>query len=89
MMTTDIIAISIVLGCIVLVVSGALKWFLRLMMGIVLGIMILICLGFLADSAKFNEMSKGLFKRGMIIPCVKDHVVLIADQVADQPLSPR
>jgi hypothetical protein len=89
MITTDIIAISIVLVCILLVISGTLKWVLRLMVGIVLGIVILICLGFLADNPRFNEMSKGFFQSGTIIPGVKNHIVSIADQAADQPLNPR
>jgi len=88
MITTDIIAIFIVVSCILLVVSGALKWFLRLTVGLVLGIGILICLGFLAENPKFNEMSKGLFQSGTIIPSVKNRLVSIADQVADQPLNP-
>ena len=81
-MTTDIIAISIVLVCVLLSVSGALKWFLRIGAGMLLGILILVCLGFLADNPKFNEMSRGLFRGGTIIPCVKNQVVSVTDQAA-------
>jgi len=82
MITTDVIAVSIVVLCVVLVVSGAMKWFLRIGAGILLGIVILICLGFLADNPRFNEISKGFFKGGEIIPCVKSQMTALASQTS-------
>jgi len=77
MMTADIIAVSIVFLCLLLVLSGALKWLLRIGAGILLGVVILICLGFLADNPRFHELSKGFLKDGTIIHCVKSQVVSI------------
>jgi hypothetical protein len=85
----DMVAISIIVVCIVLGLSGAFKWLLRLITGLLLGTAIVVCLGFLADNQAFDHASKGFFREGKLIPSVKSHVVSIANQVADQPSNPR
>ena len=77
MVTGDFIAIGIVLVCIVLGVSGALKWLMRLALGAALGLLILALIGLLASNQRFNDMSHGLFKQGVVIPYIRHQVGIV------------
>lgn len=74
MVTSDLIAIGIVVLCVVLGILGTFKWLLRFAAGMVLGLAILACLGLLAENPKFNEASRGIFTGGVVIPCMRNQV---------------
>jgi len=74
MVTGDFIAIGILLVCIVLGVSGALKWLMRLVLGAALGLLILALIGLLVSNQRFNDISHGLFEQGVVIPYVRHQV---------------
>ncbi|MHC4700981.1 MAG: hypothetical protein ACYTFQ_10430 [Planctomycetota bacterium] len=76
MLTSDLIAIGIIVLCIVLALCGVLKWLLRFCAGVALGLLILSCVALLADNPEFNEITKGKLNGGKVIPCVRrtEHV---------------
>jgi len=79
MVMSDLIAIGILVICIVLGILGMLKWILRLVAGLILGVLILVGLGMLADNPKFNEASHGIFKDGVVIPCMRSQVRAVGE----------
>ncbi|MHC4119809.1 MAG: hypothetical protein ACYSWO_20110 [Planctomycetota bacterium] len=74
MLTSDLIAIGIIVLCIVLALCGVLKWLLRFCAGVALGLLILSCVALLADNPEFNEITKGKLNGGKVIPCVRSQV---------------
>lgn len=82
MATSDFIAISILIICAILGVLGTLKWLFRFIVGIILGVMILVCLGFLTENAKFNQASRGIFKGGVVIPCMRNQAYTIGEIIS-------
>jgi len=82
MATSDFIAISILIVCAVLGVLGTFKWLLRFAVGIILGLMILVCLGLLADNPKFDQASRGIFKGGVVIPCMRNQAYTIGEFIS-------
>ena len=79
MVMSDSIAVSILLFCMVLGILGALKWLLRLFAGIALGLLILTCIGLLTDNPRFDQISRGAFKDGTVIPYLMDQVSTVGE----------
>ena len=82
MATSDLIAVGILIFCIVLSVLGTLKWLLRLIAGVVLGLMILACIGLLSGNPKFDKVSQGVFRGGVVIPCMRNQVRSIGEFIS-------
>jgi len=82
MVTSDLVAIGIVVVCIVLGILGTFKWLLRFAAGMVLGLAILACLGLLAENPKFNDASRGIFKGGVVIPCMRNQVRYVGEFIS-------
>jgi hypothetical protein len=74
MVTGDFIAVGILLFCAVLSFLGALKWLLRIAGGLALGALILMGLSLLADNPEFNDASQGVFRQGVVMPCMRYQV---------------
>lgn len=74
MITSDLIAIGILILCIALAMVGILKWLFRFCAGVALGLLVLSCIGLLADNPKFDRLSKGAFRGGKVIPCIRSQV---------------
>ncbi len=79
MLTSDLIAIGILVLCVFLALFGVLKWLFRFCAGIVLGLLILSCIGLLADNPKFDQITKGRFSGGKVIPCVRSQVRTVGE----------
>lgn len=88
MMTSDFIAIVILIFCIVLGLLGILKWLLRFFAGVVLGILILVCIGLLAENPKFNEVSHGAFRDGKVIPYIRNQIGAVGDFIRNTDEEP-
>lgn len=82
MMTSDLIAIGILVFCIALSMLGILKWLFRFFAGVVLGLLVLSCIGLLADNPKFDELSRGKFRGGKVIPCIRSQVQSVGEFLA-------
>jgi len=67
MITSDLIAIGILVICIVLAMFG------------VLSLLVLSCIGLLADNPKFDELSRGAFRGGKVIPCIRSQVRYVGE----------
>lgn len=74
MITSDLIAVGILVLCIVLAMCGILKWLFRFCAGVALGLLVLSCIGLLADNPKFHQLSRGAFSGGKVIPCIRSQV---------------
>ena len=79
MLTSDLIAIGILVLCIVLAMCGVLKWLFRFVAGVVLGLLILSCIGILADNPKFDQVSRGAFRDGIVIPYLRSQVSAVGE----------
>ncbi|NOR66282.1 MAG: hypothetical protein GQ528_02880 [Woeseiaceae bacterium] len=79
MLTSDLIAIGILVLCIVLTLFGVLKWMFRFFAGVALGLLILSCIGLLLDNPKFDQATKGKLSGGKVIPCVRSQVRTIGE----------
>jgi hypothetical protein len=79
MITSDLIAIGILILCIVLAMLGILKWLLRFCAGVALGLLVLSCIGLLADNPKFDQLSRGAFRGGKVIPCIRSQVHYVGE----------
>jgi len=82
MATSDIIAVVVMISCVVLGVLGAFKWLARFLAGALLGFLILACISLLAERPKFDELSKGVFKQGVLIPCIRKQVSNLGDIIS-------
>ncbi|MHC4166178.1 MAG: hypothetical protein ACYSWQ_04415 [Planctomycetota bacterium] len=93
MITSDLIAVGILVLCIALAMFGVLKWLFRFCAGVVLGLLVLSCIGLLADNPKFDQLSRGAFTGGKVIPCIRSQVRSVgrflagADQQPDQTVA--
>lgn len=74
MLTSDLIAIGILVLCIALALFGVLKWLFRFFAGVALGLLILSCIGLLLDNPEFNQVTKGKLSGGKVIPCVRSQI---------------
>jgi uncharacterized membrane protein YraQ (UPF0718 family) len=79
MLTSDLIAIGILVLCIALALFGVLKWLLRLFAGVALGLLILSCIGLLLENPKFDQITKGKLSGGTVIPCVRSQVRTVGE----------
>ncbi len=79
MLTSDLIAIGILVLCVLLALFGVLKWLFRFCAGVVLGLLILSCIGLLADNPKFDQVTKGRLSGGKVIPCVRSQVRTVGE----------
>ena len=77
MVIGDLIAVGILLFCTISSLLGAMKWLLRIAGGIVFGALIPMGLSLLADNSKFNDVSQGVFRQGIVISCVRYQVSAI------------
>ncbi len=80
MASSDVIAVSVIIVCVILATLGTLKWLFRLFGGLVLGVLILGVVALLSANPKFNEVSKGLFRDGVVIPCVRQQITSLVDR---------
>ena len=93
MITSDLIAVGILVLCIALAMFGVLKWLFRFCAGVVLGLLVLSCIGLLADNPEFDQLSRGAFTGGKVIPCIRSQVRSVgqflarADQQPDQTVA--
>ena len=74
MVMSDYIALGILIFCISLGLCGLLKWLLRFIAGAAVGVVILIGLSFLANDPHFNKFSHGVFREGLVFPCMRNHI---------------
>lgn len=74
MLTSDLIAIGILVLCIVLALVGVLKWLFRFFAGVAIGLLILSCIGLLLDNPKFDQVTQGKLSGGKVIPCVRSQI---------------
>lgn len=74
MLTSDLIAIGILVICVLLALCGVLKWLFRFCAGVALGVLVLSCIALLADNPEFDKITKGKFSGGKVIPCVRSQV---------------
>ena len=79
MVMTDFIAVGIVLFCVFLSMSGALKWLMRVLLGAALGLAVLAVIGLMVSNPRFDELSGGLFRQGRVIPYIRQQVGLVGD----------
>jgi len=77
MALSDKIAIGILIFCTVFGAFGAFKWLLHLFAGVVFGLVILVCVGLLADNPQFDELSRGIFKQGVVIPYIRNQITAV------------
>lgn len=82
MVTGDFIAIGIVLVCVFLAMSGALKWLMRLFLGAALGLLILALIGLLVPNQSFDAISHGLFREGVVIPYIRQQIGVVGGLVS-------
>ena len=93
MITSDLIAVGILVLCTALAMFGVLKWLFRFCAGVMLGLLVLSCIGLLADNPKFDQLSRGAFSGGKVIPCIRSQVRSVgqfltrADQQPDQTVA--
>jgi hypothetical protein len=87
MATGDFIAVGIVLICVLLAMSGALKWFMRLFLGAALGLLILAFIGLLVPNQSFNDISHGLFRQGVVIPYIRQQIGVVGGLVSENSKS--
>jgi hypothetical protein len=78
----DKISIGIVIFCVVLGALGAFRWFLHLFAGAVFGLLILVCIGLLVDNPRFDEVSRGIFKEGVVISYIKKQITVVQDVIS-------
>ncbi len=91
MITSDLIAVGILILCIVLSMVGVLKWLFRFCAGLALGLLVLSCIGLLADNPKFHELSRGAFSGGKVIPCIRSQVHSVGEflsRAGEEPYRP-
>ena len=77
---SDVIANSVIVVCVVLGILGTFKWLVRLFAGALLGIVVLCVVALLSANPKFNELSKGLFREGVVVPCVRQQITMLIDR---------
>ena len=83
----DFIAVGIVLFCIFLAMSGALKWLIRFLVGAALGLLVLALIGLLVPNQRFNDISHGLFRQGVVIPYIRQEFGAVGDLVSKESKS--
>ena len=79
MFAGDFIAVGIVVLCILLAMFGVLKWMFRFLAGVVLGLLILSCIALLAGNPKFDQLSRGAFRNGKVIPFMRAQVTTVGE----------
>ena len=79
MLASDLIAVGILVVCILLAMLGVLKWLFRFLAGVALGLLILSCIALLAGNPKFDQVSRGAFRGGKVIPYLRAQVTTVAE----------
>lgn len=79
MLTSDFIAVGILVVCILLAMFGVLKWLFRFLGGVVLGLLILSIIALLASNPRFDQASKGAFRGGKVIPYLRAQVTTVGE----------
>jgi hypothetical protein len=79
MLTSDLIAVGILILCIVLAMFGVLKWLFRFLAGVALGLLILSIIAILASNPKFDQASRGAFRGGKVIPYLRAQVTTVGE----------
>lgn len=79
MIASDLIAIGILVLCIILAMFGVLKWLFRFLAGVALGLLILSCIALLASNPKFDQVSRGAFRDGRVIPYLRSQVSTVGE----------
>jgi len=74
MATSDYIAVGILAVCALLGMLGALKWVLRFLTGVAVGLIVLACIGLLSENPEFDRASRGVFRGGVVIPCMRTQI---------------
>lgn len=82
MIASDLVAIGILVLCVALAMFGVLKWLFRFFAGVALGLLILSCVALLADNPKFDQLSRGVFSGGKVIPCIRSQVCCVGEFLA-------
>ena len=89
MQTGDIIAIGIVVVCVLLGIRGVLKWVIRAMAGLALGILILACIALLSGNAEFDQMSRSVFRKGTVMPLVRTQINHVGKFISERSQASR
>jgi len=79
MLTSDLIAVGILVVCILLAIFGVLKWLFRFLAGVALGLLILSVIALLAGNPKFDRASRGAFRGGKVIPYLRAQVTTVGE----------
>ncbi len=79
MVIGDKVVIGIFVFFVLLGALGALKWFVQVFTGAFVGLLVLICVAILANNPKFNLLTKGIFRQGVVIPYIEKQVSRIED----------
>jgi len=79
MLIGDKIAIGIFILCVILGVLGTFRWLMYLITGLIIGLLILACIGLLVDNPTFDELSQGVFKQSVVIPYIRSQVKYFQD----------
>lgn len=88
MATSDYIAFGILIFCTCVSLFGLLKWLLRLVAGAGFGVAILVCISFLANDPQFDNLSRGVFRQGLVFPCMRQHIRFLDHVQADASPQP-
>jgi hypothetical protein len=84
MATSDYIAIGILLLCVLMSMLGALKWMLRFFAGAIVGMIVLGCIGLLSENPEFDRVSRGLFRDGIIVPCMRSQIHMVGKYIGGE-----
>ena len=87
MVIVDFIAVGIVLFCVFLSMSGALKWLMRVFLGAALGLAVLALIGLMVSNPRFDDLSRGLFRQGRVIPYIRQQVGAVGDFMSQKSRS--
>ena len=89
MLTSDLIAIGILVLCVALALFGVLKWLLRFCVGVAFGLLVLSCIGLLVENPKFDQLTKGKLSGGTVIPCIRSQVRTVGEFLSRSDEGPR
>lgn len=83
METSDLIAIGILLFFVILGLLGSFKWLVQLFVGLLVGLLVLVFVSVVAENPKFDFLSRGIFKQGVIVPFIRKQVDPVHDLFGD------
>jgi hypothetical protein len=79
MLTSDVVAVGILILCILLAMFGMLKWLFRFLAGVAFGLLVLSVIAILASNPKFDQASRGAFRGGKVIPYLRAQVTTVGE----------